>query len=114
MKKKKKVILHADDGSVYKISHGDLQSFKVPDDHPQPVSYRDLAEKSKRGDWGGMSQLVTDEMLDVYAVSGSWEEIPEKIERRYRGILERVGLYLPFVPGQHDARWRALNEAFAR
>ena len=45
----KKFILHADDGSVYKIGHGDLQSFKVADDHPQLQTYRDLTEKNKAG-----------------------------------------------------------------
>src|SRR5208282_3229868 len=37
-----------------------------------------LNEKAAKGDWGGMAQEITDEMLDTYAVVGSYDDIAEK------------------------------------
>jgi hypothetical protein len=70
-----------------------------------------LTEKSRVGDWGGMAELITDEMLDVYAVTSRWDDIPELLKRRYDGLLERVSLYVPFRTGEQE-RWKALTKAF--
>src|SRR4029077_974794 len=35
-----------------------------------------LNEKAAKGDWAGMASLITDEMLEVYAVQGTYDEIP--------------------------------------
>jgi hypothetical protein len=59
-----------------------------------------------------MPPLISDEMLDVFAVSGSWDELPRKIIDRYDGLLDRVMYYLPFVPGQMDDRWQQAIAAF--
>ncbi|HEY5163583.1 MAG TPA: TIGR03617 family F420-dependent LLM class oxidoreductase [Terriglobales bacterium] len=53
----------------------------------------ELHRKSLQGDWKGMTALVTDEMLDTFAVSGSWEDIGAKLRARYEGLLNRVALY---------------------
>jgi hypothetical protein len=37
-----------------------------------------LHHKSLAGDWKGMSRLITDEMLDVIAVTGTYENIGRK------------------------------------
>ena len=34
-----------------------------------------LNEKAAKGDWGGMGSLITDEMLDVFAVQGTHDEL---------------------------------------
>ena len=70
---------------------------------------RRLTEKSKRGDWGGMAEEITDEMLDVYATTASYDEIAEKVKQKYAGYLDRVGFYVPFGSGD---RWRKLIQAF--
>jgi probable F420-dependent oxidoreductase len=71
-----------------------------------------LNEKAAKGDWGGMASEITDEMLEVYAVTGTYDEIGEKVRRKYDGILDRVAFYLPFVPGRDDARWREIVWGF--
>ena len=71
-----------------------------------------LNDKAAKGDWAGMADEITDEMLDVYAVTGTYDEIADKLKARYAGILDRLSLYLPFVPGQQDAHWRELVRAF--
>jgi len=72
---------------------------------------RRLTDKSKKGDWGGMAAEVTDEMLDVYATTGTYDEIADKVKEKYRGYLDRVAFYFPFSSGD-QARWRKIVAAF--
>jgi probable F420-dependent oxidoreductase len=70
-----------------------------------------LNEKAAKGDWGGMASEITDEMLEVYAVTGKYDEIAGKIKARYDGYLDRVAFYFPF--SANDGRpWREIIEAF--
>ncbi len=70
-----------------------------------------LNEKAAKGDWGGMADEITDEMLDVYAVTGKYDEIAAKVKAKYKGYLDRVAFYFPFSP--KDGRpWREWVEAF--
>jgi hypothetical protein len=41
-----------------------------------------------------MAATITDEMLDVYAIVGPWDEIADRIVERYAGVAERVVSYL--------------------
>jgi len=70
-----------------------------------------LNEKAAKGDWTGMASLITDEMLDVYAVQGLVDDLPDLIKRKYTGVLDRLGFYtLPGVLGD-EAQRRALVAA---
>jgi probable F420-dependent oxidoreductase len=71
-----------------------------------------LSEKAAKGDWAGMASLITDEMLDVYAVQGTWDELPGLLRTKYAGVIDRLAFYaLPGVlPADEDAR-RALISA---
>lgn len=71
-----------------------------------------LNDMTRKGDWGGMAYLITDEMLDVYAVTGTWEEIAGKLKARYEGLLDRVSFYFPFRAGDRPERWREIVAAF--
>jgi len=53
----------------------------------------ELHHKSLKGDWKGMSALITDEMLEVFAVYGTWEDLGPKLRARYEGLLDRISLY---------------------
>lgn len=70
-----------------------------------------LNAMSVRGEWANMASLITDEMLEVYATTGTYDVIGERVRKKYEGILDRVAFYFPFVPGQED-RWRGILEAF--
>jgi probable F420-dependent oxidoreductase len=72
---------------------------------------RRLTDMSKRGEWVAMANEITDEMLEVYAVTGTYDEIAEKVKRKYAGYLERVAFYFPFTAGDKE-RWRVLVRAF--
>ena len=71
-----------------------------------------LNQKAAQGDWGGMAKEITDEMLDTYAVVGTYEDIADKVMRRYDGLLDRVGFYIPYRAGLDDAEWRKLTRRF--
>ena len=63
-----------------------------------------LHRKSIEGDWKGMADLITDEMLETYAVSGTWDTIAARIQERYAGLLDRTSFYQPYQPGIDDPR----------
>src|SRR5262249_31382280 len=68
-----------------------------------------LNEKAAKGDWGGMASLITDEMLDVYAVQGTYDELPDLLRRKYAGLVDRLAFYaLPGVLGDEQMRRRLI------
>ena len=73
-----------------------------------------LHRKSVEGDWKGMADLITDEMLNTYAVSGSYDTIGTRIKERYAGLLDRTSLYQPYQPGLDDPRLPRLVKEFNR
>jgi probable F420-dependent oxidoreductase len=56
--------------------------------------------------WSEMGALITDEMLDVFAVTAPLDRIGTALRERYAGVLDRVGSYLPYTPGPLDDVWR--------
>ncbi len=71
-----------------------------------------LHRKSVEGDWKGMADLVTDEMVDAFAVTGTYETIGRKIRERYAALLDRTSLYQPYQPGLDDPRLPRLVQEF--
>src|SRR6266481_3723749 len=71
-----------------------------------------LHRKSVEGDWQGMAGLITDEMLDTYAVTSPYDKLHDKIVERYQGLLDRTSLYQPYQPNVGDPRLPALVKAF--
>ena len=59
-----------------------------------------------------MASEITDEMLDIYTVSGTFDEIGAKVRARYEGLLDRVAFYIFYRPGEDDAAWRKLTKQF--
>jgi len=55
-----------------------------------------LHRKSVEGDWTGMADVITDEMLEVYAVMGPLDEIAARLRQRYEGLVDRLSPYLPW------------------
>ena len=74
----------------------------------------ELGQLARDGRWGEMPRLITDDMLDTFAVSGRWAELPAIIHARYASLLDRVGYYLPFEPGVNDAGWRDSIDGFRK
>ena len=75
------------------------------------VAFR-LSKLARRGDWEGMANLVSDEMLAEMAVVGPWAELPDLIRSKYGRLLDRISYYMPFVPGEDDDGWRRTIAGF--
>jgi probable F420-dependent oxidoreductase len=71
-----------------------------------------LHRKSVEGDWKGMADLITDEMLNTYAVVGSYDTIGVTLGERYAGLLDRTAFYQPYQPGLDDPRLPRLVKEF--
>lgn len=71
-----------------------------------------LGQLARNGQWAEMDSLISDEMLDTFAVTGSWAELPGVIRARYGDLLDRVSYYLPYEPGRNDAGWAASIRGF--
>jgi len=52
-----------------------------------------LNERLKAGDMAGMAALITDEMLEHYAVVCPWDDLADRLLERYGGIAGRVVMY---------------------
>ncbi len=67
-----------------------------------------LSALAARGEWGEMPALITDEMLNTFAVVAAPADLPAALSEKYRNLADRLGLYIPFVPGERDAFWQSL------
>jgi probable F420-dependent oxidoreductase len=65
-----------------------------------------------KGDIEGMTSVFTDDILDHFAVTASWDDLADALLDRYRGRADRLFIYGP--PGdwrrspEIAERWRAL------
>jgi probable F420-dependent oxidoreductase len=71
-----------------------------------------LGRLASKGQWDDMPLLISDAMLDVFALRGSWAELPARVLEKYQGVLDRVSYYFPVVPGEHEDGWRATVAGF--
>src|SRR3712207_8367204 len=44
--------------------------------------------------------------LGAFVVEAPPEELGPALEERYEGLIDRVALYVPLVPGERDGFWR--------
>ena len=58
-----------------------------------------LADHARRGRWDEMAALVTDEMLEAFAVVAAGPDLRGALERRAEGLIDRVAPYAPFGTG---------------
>ena len=69
---------------------------------------RQLSALAARGAWPEMPDLVGDDMLHECAVMAPPGELPAALIERYQGLVDRLGLYIPFMPGERDEFWKHL------
>jgi len=69
-----------------------------------------LHQLQRAGDLGGMADAITDEMLEVYAVTCTWDELPRRLVDKYGGLAERLIFYFAHEAWEQGpqewARWR--------
>ena len=61
-----------------------------------------------------MPKLISDEMLETFVVVGTWDDIGIKLRQKYDGLLDRIGLYRPYIPGAEDEQWKKLAQQMTR
>ncbi len=64
--------------------------------------------------WDKMGAVITDDMLDVFAVQAPLDQLGQALWVRYEGVLDRVACYMPFVPGAWDDVWRDIAATIHR
>ena len=71
-----------------------------------------LTALQRAGDIAGMANTITDEMLDVYAVTAGWDDMPRRIVEKYGDVADRVILYFAteaWEKGpQQSERWQQM------
>ncbi|MBV8159900.1 MAG: LLM class F420-dependent oxidoreductase [Acidimicrobiia bacterium] len=70
----------------------------------------DLNRLSKQGEWVQMGTLITDDIVNAFAVRGAPEEIPKLILGRYGDVIDRVTFYTPYK--SDPERWKAVLAGF--
>ena len=70
----------------------------------------------RRNRWNEMHELISDEMLEQFAVIAPPDELPYKLRERYDGLLDRAGFYFPFEPDDVSKRiiWQNAATAMGR
>lgn len=69
-----------------------------------------LHKLQRAGDIAGMAATITDEMLDVFAITCTWDELPGRLREKYDGVAERLIFYFAHEAWEKGpeylARWR--------
>jgi hypothetical protein len=63
---------------------------------------------ARKGDWGEMGAEINDEMLETFAVVSDPADLGNAVKGRYEGLVDRLAMYVPYVPGQRDEVWKDL------
>jgi probable F420-dependent oxidoreductase len=70
----------------------------------------ELNSLSKQGEWVKMGELITDDILDAFAVVGEPEDVPRLMLERYGDIVDRLSFYAPYR--SDPERWGRVLEGF--
>jgi len=67
----------------------------------------------RRNRWSEMHALISEDMLETFAVVAAPAELPYKLRERYDGLLDRAGFYFPFEPDDRAKRiiWQQAAKA---
>jgi probable F420-dependent oxidoreductase len=75
---------------------------------------RTLQGHARAQRWGEMEGLVSDEMLDAYAVIGTYDEIAGKLRARYGHLATSLEFAIPLADDGDEATLRGLLESLRR
>jgi probable F420-dependent oxidoreductase len=71
-----------------------------------------LNAMSKKGQWTEMGDLITDEMLDSFAVVAPIEEVPDLARKRYADVVDRFSFYIPYELATEQ--WAQIVQGFKK
>ncbi|MDY7104953.1 MAG: TIGR03617 family F420-dependent LLM class oxidoreductase [Actinomycetota bacterium] len=61
-----------------------------------------IRERQKAGDIAGMAEVITDEILDHFAITARWDDLSDQIVKRYGGVADRVVSYFAAMAAHDD------------
>jgi probable F420-dependent oxidoreductase len=68
----------------------------------------DLNKMSKEGRWKEMGELITDDILDTFAVVAEPEKLAAGIQARYGDVVQRLSFYAPYA--SDPDRWQQVMD----
>ncbi len=72
----------------------------------------ELNTLSKRGEWATMGELITDDVLDAFAVVCPFDDVPARLRQRFDGLVDRFSFYTPYAVTPEQ--WRSVIAGFHR
>ena len=96
----------AEQGTRQQIAfYGSTPAYKgVLELHGWNGLHEELNALSKKGGWVEMGNLVTDDILNTFAVVGEPEQVAPELLRRYGDVVGRISFYAPYR--SDPDRWR--------
>ena len=70
----------------------------------------ELNALSKRGEWVAMGDLISDDILETFAVVATPEEIPRRLLERFGDLVDRISFYAPYR--SDPDRWKGVLAEF--
>jgi probable F420-dependent oxidoreductase len=101
----------ADAGTRQQIAfYGSTPAYKgVLELHGWNGLHEELNALSKKGGWVAMGDLITDDILNSFAVVAEPEKIAPELLRRYGDVVDRISFYAPYK--SDPDRWSAVLTA---
>jgi probable F420-dependent oxidoreductase len=88
--------------------YGSTRTYKgVLDLHGWGETCLRLHRLAAEGRWPEMGREISDEMLDQFAVYGTYDQIAARIKERWGGIVNRTGFFMPL---RHEGDKERLRE----
>ena len=72
-----------------------------------------LSALAARQEWDKMPSLVDDEILETVATIALPDDLAEVLKLRYAGLVDRITLYSPFIPGERDDFWQKTQQGIS-
>jgi probable F420-dependent oxidoreductase len=70
----------------------------------------ELNRLSKQGEWEAMGELITDDVLETFAVVAEPEDVPRRMLARYGDVIDRISFYAPYK--SDPDRWSRVLDGF--
>jgi probable F420-dependent oxidoreductase len=83
--------------------YGSTPSYRpVLDLHGWGALHEQLNQLSRRQEWAAMGQLITDDVLAAFAVSGTPAQVAATVRQRFGDVIDRISIYTPHDPGRAE------------
>jgi hypothetical protein len=93
--------------------YGSTPAYKgVLDTHGWGGLQEELNGLSKQGNWVEMGNLITDEILNTFAVVGEPERVAPELITRYGDVIDRLSFYAPYKA--NPDRWLPVIDALKK